>query len=133
MKTEPRSRTAQLTDGQFLGRKTGYIRGFDVADSVAPSKKAPYEWAQEVARSYLEGHHHAGKARPEWYVIIEAVAQYQSWDGPQFRPLVDEGASRFPFCLATYRAGPVNHTPRWNGDYATPDDFAKPTAARRIR
>jgi hypothetical protein len=86
-----------------------------------------------VARRYLEGHHQVGKARPDWYVIMEAVAQYQSWRGPRFRPLVDEGASRFPLDFAIYRAGLVNHTPPRNGGYATPDDFAKPTPARRSR
>ena len=71
-----------------------------------------------------------GQTDPQWFVNMESVALAQGWSADDFLKLVRTGSDRFPTYLPIYQSGMTYFAPRWYGDNARMDAFARMAAER---
>ncbi len=110
---------------------TGRAWCYRGADFAVPERDwAPFERYIQEERAWLEAHREVGQTDPQWYVNMENVALAQGWTADDFLALVRAGSDRFPGYLPIYQLGMIYFAPRWYGDNAKMDAFARMAADR---
>lgn len=122
----PRSPAATITYAQYLIGEAFCIRGDKVASKVAPRNWAPFLAHIEQARQYLETHKDPAQADPQWFVVMEEVANAQGWDEQRFMTLIKAAQAREPLYYQIYFTAAASYfRPEWNGSLEKIDRFAR--------
>jgi outer membrane murein-binding lipoprotein Lpp len=129
-KADPRSPTAVSLYAMALNDRAWCYRGGDYADKVPGRDWGPFKSYIQQQRDWLDAHKAVGQADPEWYLNMEHVARAQGWSETDFLALVRAGGERYPDYFPIWVSGMAFFNPRWYGDNAKMEAFARMAAQR---
>lgn len=126
----PRSATARLAYARMLLNRGWSYRGPGLANTVEPQDWKPFHEFTQKARSYLETYKAIASGDPYWYNIMAVIAYQQSWPEAEFSKLIHEGLARFPSFYQIYFEAMNYYAPKWGGDAALIEKFAREALER---
>lgn len=123
----PQSTTAQVAYGQLLQNRAWFYRGGGgYADSVSDAQFAAFHRQVEKSRKYLSSVRASASADPLWYLqYLAALRLGDVADRAEFEHVFDASIRRFPDYFPLYFEAVTYYFPKWNGDAAEVEDFAR--------
>lgn len=116
--TDWAAQTAQEWVSQYPQSSTAHLEYAQVLSNV------------EKTRVYLEAHKAVAAQDPRWYEIMAEVAYTQSWPKARFTKMIEEGLDRMPSYYPIYFAAVDYFSPRWGGNAASIERFAREAVER---
>jgi hypothetical protein len=129
-KADPKSPTAVSLYAMALNDRAWCYRGGDYAGKVPERDWGPFKSYIQQQRAWLDAHKTIGQTDPEWYLNMEHVARAQGWSETDFLALVRAGGDRYPDYFPIWASGMAFFNPRWYGDNAKMEAFARMAAQR---
>lgn len=128
--TRPGSVTAPVALAWAYIGYASYARGSGYADTVSESGWKLYEERTRKAEKILQEASALPTRCPEWYVVMQNVAQNQGWGIPRMRALFDEAIKSEPGYYYYARALAYDLLPRWYGAPGDAEEFIREVADR---
>lgn len=129
----PGSATPHIVYARILIDHGWDFRGTGYAREVKPENWKPFYEYLDKARQYLEEHRQFATVDPVWYDTMLLIAKAQGWDKGDFRRLVDEATSHFPYFYEIYFKAIQYLLPKWHGDRFEIERFADYAVQRTHR
>lgn len=126
----PKSITARVTLAESYVSYAGSARGTGYADTVSESGWKLFEQRNLEAKRVLDEASELPSKCPEWYLAMQFVAQYQSWENSESRALFDRAVKFEPAYYYYYRAYSQSIQPKWGGEPGDVEKFLKAEADR---
>ena len=105
-------------------------RGSGSSDTVDEESWKPFFDNIAKARQVLEEHKNIASQDPRWYSMMLTVARAQGWSAADVSALIDEGLDRTPLYYPIYFNAVEYYMPRWYGDAAAIETFARAAVDR---
>ena len=112
----PNSITAQVALAKSYVNYAWDARGTGYSDTISNSGVKLFHQRLEKAKVILDGASALHNKCPEWYVVMQQVAQGLSWDLPRTTALFEKAASFEPGYFYYYRAHATILLPKWQGE-----------------
>lgn len=111
----PKSPIAHLNVAFTLLNRAWQIRGSGYANTVTPEQWEGFRAYSLKAREYLLQKKDVAQKNPGWYSQMLRIGLSQSMPETEFKSLLDEGMSRFPYYEGLALAAIDHYSPKWGG------------------
>jgi hypothetical protein len=105
-------------------------RGDGMSDSVTGSGWRLFGQRMEKAKTILDQAATLHNKCPEWYVVMQNIAEAQGWDASRHDELLKEAIALAPDYYYIYRMHADHLLPKWSGQDGDASTFAKASADR---
>jgi hypothetical protein len=126
----PKSVTARVALAWVYIDYADYARGNGHADTVGQSGWKLMGERTEEAKRVLDEASILPTKCPEWYIVMQNVAQNESWDLPRMRALFEEAFKFEPGYYYASRAMAYDLLPKWFGEPGDTEKFVQEIADR---
>jgi hypothetical protein len=130
VKQYPKSPNAYLAYAHLLINRGWSYRGTDYAKGVNPQNWKPFFEYMKKSRSYLNANKVIASNDPEWYATMLTIGRGEQWTESKFSKLLKEGLDRYPSYDGIYFSGVEYYLPKWYGDAASIEKFARDSLNR---
>jgi hypothetical protein len=127
---KPQSITAQLVLANFYINYAWDARGEGYSDSVSDSGWKLFARRTAKVQTILEKARKLPVKCPEWFRLMQEVAQLQGWDKIRAKSLLESALAFEPDYYYYYRMYALFVMPQWNGEPEESERFAKESADR---
>jgi len=128
--TQPNSITARVALAASYVNYGWAARGTGYSDTITDSGWKLFGQRLQKAKEILDNAATLPDKCPEWYVVMQQVAQGQSWDLRRTTALFEKAASFEPGYYYYYRAQATILLPKWQGEEGDSARFAEQVADR---
>jgi hypothetical protein len=130
IEAKPQSITAQLVLANFYINYAWDARGSGYSDSVSDSGWKLFASRTARAQEILEKAQALPAKCPEWFRLMQAVAQAQGWSKEQAKALLEKAIAFEPDYYYYYQMYATFVSPQWNGEPEESELFAQESADR---
>lgn len=127
----PDSASARIALAKFYVSYADFARGTGYADTVSKTQWKQYHARTAIAKQALIEAATLKDRDPQWYFVMECIAQNEGWEKADMRELLDQALAFEPDYYHFYRPYTNYLLPQWYGDPGEIPVFAKEIASTR--
>jgi len=127
----PDSASARIALAKFYVSYADFARGTGYADTVSNTQWRQYHVRTALAKQALLEAATLKDRDPQWYFVMECIAQNEGWEKADTRELLDQALAFEPDYYHFFRPYTNYLLPQWYGDPGEIPAFAKEIASTR--